>query len=43
MQNLNVLLEYLPNFPFQCEFSSELGIGSKWKGKKNWQSKNAFS
>ena len=32
MQNLNVFSKYLQIFPFQCEFSSELGMGSKWKG-----------
>ena len=42
MQNLNVFPKYLPSFPFQCEFSSELVMGSKWKGKPNWQSKTLF-
>ena len=42
MQNLNVFPEYISSFPFQCEFSSELGMGSKWKGKTNWQSKTLF-
>ena len=39
MQNLNVFPKCLPNVPFQCEFSSELGMGSEWKGKHNRQSK----
>ena len=30
--NLNVSPKYLQIFPFQCEFSSKLGMGSKWKG-----------
>ena len=38
MRNLNVFSKNLPKFPFQFEFSSELGMGSKWKGKTNWQS-----
>ena len=41
MQNLNVFPKYLPNFPFQCEFSSELGMGSKGKGRK-WQYETLF-
>ena len=42
MQNLNVFSNHLLSFPFQFEFSSELGMGSKWKGKTNWQSKTLF-
>ena len=42
MEHLNVFTKYQPNLPFQCEFSSELGMGSKWKGKTNWLSKTLF-
>ena len=42
MRNLNVFSKYLPSFPFQFEFSSELGMNSKWKCKTNWQSKMLF-
>ena len=42
MQNLNVFPKYLPGLQFHCEFSSDLRMGSKWKGKTNWQSNTLF-
>ena len=32
MQNVDVSPKYLQIFPLRCEFSSELGMGSKCKG-----------
>ena len=42
MQHLNVFTKYQTNFSFQCEFSSELEMGSKWKVKTISNLKRVF-